>query len=60
MKVFKNSKFIKRDFECINLVFCVSEKAPSENWQECNPIEVERANCVPLYKEGEVEYYGYL
>lgn len=60
MLTFKNINFIKRDYEATNIVFCQSETAPSENWNECDSSEIEKLNCTQLYTEAGVKYYGYL
>lgn len=57
MKIFKNKNFKKRDYEQTNLVFCQAEKAPTENWIECDESEI---NCNQLWIENGVKYFGYL
>ncbi len=57
MKTFKNKNFKKRDYETTNVVFCQSEKAPNENWIECDESEI---NCTQLWIENGVKYFGYL
>ena len=32
MAIFKNKNFTKRAPECMTIAYCVSEKAPTENW----------------------------
>ena len=57
MKTFKNKNFIKRDYECTNIVFCEAETAPNENWIECDSKE----NVLnQLYMIDNVRYFGYL
>lgn len=60
MKTFKNALFVKRDYECTNVIFCQAEEAPADNWIECKEEEIERWNCKPLYIQDEVRYFGYL
>jgi len=57
MKTFKSIKFIKRDYECTNIVFCESENAPNNNWIEC---EAKENNLKHLYTQDSVKYFGYL
>lgn len=60
-KIFQNSKFIKREFDCTYVVYCETDKAPNEYW-----IETKLAvNQLPqymehLYTENNIKYYGYL
>jgi hypothetical protein len=60
MKTFKNTKFVKRDYECTNVVFCQAETAPNENYKEVDESELYLSNCQPLRTENDVKYYGYL
>jgi hypothetical protein len=57
MKTFRNIKFIKRDYDCTNIVFCEAETAPNENWIECNASENTLSQ---LWMENGVRYFGYL
>lgn len=57
MPTFKNKNFTKRDYECTNLVYCVADKAPDENWIECDPSE---NTLSPLWIADGVQYFGYL
>lgn len=56
-KTFNNKNFTKRDFKCTNIVACVAEKAPNDNYVECDPSVIE--HLAKLWKEGNVTYYGY-
>ena len=57
MKTFKNKNFVKRDYECTNVIFCEAENAPDENWIECDPKE----NVLnQLYMINNVRYFRYL
>ena len=60
MKTFKNIKFIKRDYEATNVIFCQAEKAPAENWVECDYLELELLKCSHLWTESGIRYFGYL
>ena len=57
MKTFKNKNYKKRDYECTNIIMCTAEKAPNENWVE---TKEETSELNPLWREGNVDYYGYL
>ena len=58
MKTFKNKNFVKRDYECTNVVFCQSKSNPNEsNWEECDESDI---NCEQLYIIENVRYFGYL
>ena len=58
MKTFKNKNFTKRDYECTNIVACVAEIAPNNNYIECDPFELEHLE--KLHTENGVQYYGYM
>lgn len=64
MKTFKNKLFTKRDYECINVVFCQSEVAPSEHYEEIDENELLSSKCMELWsideKVGRVKYWGYM
>ena len=58
MTTFKNIKWLSRDYECTNVVACVADAAPGQNWAPC---EDEILNTLtPLWTESGVQYYGYL
>lgn len=57
-RVFKNLNFTKRDYELTNVVACVADKAPNENYKECEASELNGLD--KLWKEGNVQYYGYI
>ena len=59
VKTFKNVKFTRTD-ECTNIVFCQSESAPADHWEECKESEIKGRNCSQLYVQDGVRYYGYL
>jgi len=58
MKTFKNKNYTKRDYECANIVACVAESAPNDNYIEADEVILTRLTL--LYKENGVEYYGFL
>lgn len=58
MAVFKNKNFIKRNYQCTNVVACVAETAPNENYIATDDSILE--NLKPLYRQAGVVYYGYL
>ena len=60
MKTFKNTSFKTRNYDCTNLVFCQSETAPSENWIECDEVEISLMGCNHLYSQAGVRYFGFL
>lgn len=63
MQTFRNKNFIKRDPDCINIVFCKSENAPNNNWEKIEDTFVFPAGIVKLKTETEnnttIIYYGY-
>jgi len=58
MKTFKNKNFTKRDYECTNIVACVAETAPNDNWIESDPSILE--HLAKLHTENGVQFYGYM
>ena len=58
-QVFVNQKFKKRDYECTNIVACVAEKAPDENYVPTDKPQALQG-LTRLWIQGGVEYYGYL
>ena len=63
LQMFRNKHFTTRDYETTNVVACLAENAPNENWI---PTTHEALNAMlrspvkPLWIEGGVQYYGYL
>lgn len=57
-KTFKNKNFTQRNYEKSNVIACVSETAPNENWIECDESILLGKN--RLWIENGVEYYGWL
>ncbi len=60
MKTFKNKNFIKRDYECTNVVFCQGESAPNDNYIEVDELDLDLFNGQHLYTQANVRYFGYL
>lgn len=58
MKTFKNKMFVKRNCDCTNVVFCVAENAPNDNWIETN--EAIPQSMQQLWIENGVRFYGWL
>lgn len=62
MAIFKNKGFVRRDYECTNIVYCEAEVAPGGDgvdWQQIESNKFE-AGITHLYTENNVRYYGYL
>jgi hypothetical protein len=57
-KVFKNIHFTTRDYEVTNVVACIAESAPNENWVECDAAIL--AKLTKLWIQNNVQYYGWL
>jgi len=67
MATFKNKFFTKRNFDCTNIVFAVSETMPTHDNNgneitDCRWVEVaESENTLNhLFTSAGVRYYGYL
>ena len=60
MKTFRNINFTleTHDSECVYLIACQSEQAPSEIWVECDNSYLK--NLKPLFKQDGVQYWGHL
>ena len=56
--VFVNRHYTKRNYECTNVVACVAEKAPNENWKLADLAALNGLQ--PLWIEGGVRYFGHL
>jgi hypothetical protein len=57
MTTFKNKNFKTRDYEATNIVACVAEQAPDENYV---PADVDISRMTMLWIQGGVQYYGWL
>jgi hypothetical protein len=58
MKTFKNIHFTKRDYECTNVVACVSDVAPDANWTPADESILK--GLTQLQIVAGVAYWGYL
>jgi hypothetical protein len=58
MMTFKNKNFTKRNYECTNVVFCIAEVAPNENWIETSEAMPEGMD--QLWIENGVRYFGWM
>lgn len=61
MNTFKNKNFTKRDYECTNIVACVSETAPEtpdNRWQPAPDAILTGLN--KLWTISGVQYFGHL
>jgi len=58
MQTFKNIYYTSRNYDCTNIVACVAEVAPNDNWQPTD--ETVLAGLEHLWTEGGVRFYGYL
>lgn len=66
MKVFKNTAFTKRNYDCTNVVACEAENNElflamglvSGNWVECDRSNLNGLS--QLYVRCGVRFYGYL
>lgn len=57
-QVFRNKKYIVRNYDCTNIVACVADSAPNKNYLPCEPNIIDKLT--KLYTENGVTYYGYL
>lgn len=63
MSTFRNKNWTKRDYECTNVVACVAEKAPGDNWVPCDPYYLDQIisrGAQQLEICAGVRYYGWL
>lgn len=58
MKTFKNKNFVKRNYECTNVIFCIGKEAPNDNWVETE--ESIPKNMQSLWTENGVQFYGHM
>lgn len=58
IKTFRNTKFIKRNYECSNVAACQAEVSPGPQWEECDESLI--ANMQKLWITGDVRYFGWL
>jgi len=57
-KTFFNTSYAKRNYDCTNVVACISDAAPGPNWIECG--EEVLAGLTKLHRQGGAVFYGYL
>lgn len=58
MAVFKNKNWTKRDYEVTNIVACVADAAPNDNYVPADESALE--NISHIFTQNGVQYYGYL
>ena len=58
MQAFRNTKFTKRDCETTNIVACVADAAPGDNWELADGSAL--LGLAHLYTQAGVRYYGYI
>ncbi len=58
MQVFKNKSFTKRNYDCTNIVACMAENAPDENYEPVQAVILNRLT--HLYTQNGVRYFGFL
>jgi hypothetical protein len=56
--VFKNKNYTKRDYETTNIVACVADIAPNENWIESD--ESALTGLTQLWTQSGVTFYGHM
>ena len=62
-KTFKNKHFTKRDYECTNVVACIADQAPNENYIECCQDVITPSMTqlwIETIKGYETRFYGWL
>ena len=57
-KVYRNTKWTGRDYECTNVVAAISTSAPTANYVECDLSFI--ANMQQLWIEGNAAYWGWM
>jgi hypothetical protein len=58
MKTFKNTSFLKRDYECTNVVACQGNAPPEGTWEECD--ESILIGIKPLWIIAGVRFFGHM
>lgn len=63
MQTFINKNFTTRNYDCTNVVCCIADSAPNDNWIPADESAIE-SNMTQLWIEGygptEKRYFGYL
>ena len=62
MNIYRNINFVKRDYECTNLIFCQSETLPNDNYRlTTDNKDIMYFNTLTkIYSVNNASYYGYL
>lgn len=58
LNTYRNRNFVKRDYECTNVVYCLAPSAPSEEWvisQDAIPASMRM-----LERRGDALFYGWM
>jgi len=58
MKAFRNVNYTTRNYDCTNVVACVGEESPGENWEPVDDSIIE--GLTHLWTEAGVRYYGHI
>ena len=58
MNTYKNKNYTARNYECTNVIACVAENAPDENWIKCSENVINGMQ--QLWVIAGVRYYGFL
>ncbi len=57
-KIYRNTNFTKRNYECTNVAAAISTSAPTDAYVECDQSFI--ANMQQLWIEGNAAYWGWL
>lgn len=68
--LYKNKFFVKRDYECGNIVFAETTGEPplydnngelitDNRWILCDKSELSKLGCKPLFIQAGTQYYGW-
>jgi len=58
MNTYKNINFVKRNYECSNVVACKAEKRPNESYVLADESILN--GLTQLWMENGIRYFGYL
>lgn len=56
--VYKNKNFTERSYGCTNIVACVADKPPNDNFVKAEEGILQ--NLTHIYTENGVQYWGWL
>lgn len=59
-KIFRNRNFVKRNYECSNIVYCIAEEAPKTSDDRWQPADGMPGTMDFIYSENGVRFYGWL